>query len=275
MLGVFGMKFGNAREVALRLFQHVRALVPLGQHVEHHAVAAARKEHGARAVCDVEPRVVQRALRIAHAFIRLGEVAIEILRAFRPLQFLQQKPQIALCLAPYTARCIARMEQYELLLCSEGKAQLAVPALDMLVDTPRVADLGRAAEGAHDVGMIDALLLLAVDVKIYDLHGERVVPFRFFQNGRKIPARRFGKPLVRIEEDDPVACRMRKRLVSRRREIVAPRAVKELHLGKSLRNAARIILGAGIADDDLIDARRYALDGCGDIRALVLRDIAS
>ena len=275
MLGILGMKLRNARKIASCLFQYTRALLALRKRIEQHAIAAARKKHGTRAICDVEPRVVKRSLLIAHAFIRLGEVAVEILRTLRLLQFLQKESQIALRLALRTTRSIARMEQHKGRFGNEPEAQCTVLALDMLMDAAHIADLRQVAEGPHDIGMINALFLLAVDVEIHDLHGERIKAFRFFKDSTQISARRLGKALIRVEEYDPVACRMRKRRVPRHRKVIAPRAAKELHLGQSLCNAARIVLRASIIDDDLIDARRYALNGCGDICALVLRDIAS
>ena len=275
MLGILGMKLRNARKIAPCLFQHTRALLALRKRIEQHAIAAARKEHGTRAVCDVEPRVVQSALRIAHAFIRLGEVAVELLRALCLLQFLQKESQIALRLALRTTRSIARMKQHKGLFGNEPEVQCTVLALDMLMDATRIANLGRPSKSAHDIRVVETLFFRAVNVEIHDLHGKRVVPSRFFKNGTHIPPCFLRKVFIRIEEYDPVACRMRKRRIPRRRKVVAPRAAKELHLGQSLRDAACIVLRAGIIDDDLIDARRYALDGYGDICALVFRDIAS
>ena len=90
--------------------------------------------------------------------------------------------------------------------------------------------------------MIDSSLPLAVDIKIHDLYGKRIIFLCFFKDDAQIPPRSFGKALICIEEDDPIACRMGKRLVSCCRKIVMPRTSKELCLGNLLYDAARIIL---------------------------------
>ena len=141
MLSIFSVKLRQAWKVPHGLLQQSGALLSFRQYIKQHAIAATGEDHRTRSLRNVKPRIMKGALRITHALIRLSQIAIEILRTFRLLQFPQEEFQVALRLSFQAALRIARMKQHQHGLRDEYEPQFLPLSLNVLVDTPHIANL--------------------------------------------------------------------------------------------------------------------------------------
>ena len=141
MLSIFSMELRQAWKVPYGLLQQSGAFLSFRQHIKQHAIAATGEDHRTRSRRNVKPCIMKGALCITHALIRLGQVTIEILRTFRLLQFPQEEFQVALRLSFQAALRIARMKQHQHRLRDECEPQFHPLSLNVLVDTPHIANL--------------------------------------------------------------------------------------------------------------------------------------
>src|SRR5690348_12873588 len=80
-----------------------------------------------------------------------------------------------------------------------------------------------------------------------------------------------ASPFVGVDVEDPVACSLADRMISRRREIVMPLIIEHASAIRRC-NLAASIAGPGIGDDDLIDEPANGPQTGADVVLLVSDD---
>ena len=165
---------------------------------------------------------------IAEIVIGLREIAPAALRCIGLPQFLEKEPQIALSLFPSQRGGVARMHERQQLRRDDARRRhTAVRVAQLLMDTPLIAAPRPPAKDPRRIGVEQRFPRRLVDVMPRHQKDLAALRLRLLNSAAKVLPRLGGEIFIRINKDNPIACRMRERRVARGRKIILPHEIMD------------------------------------------------